>query len=229
MRKSFRQLAVQGHTVVERQIKSSVRNLSRGRNKLESYCLLTCPAWSTHTGLWCVHFHQDAGAVGRWWGQMWRPSRKGRIFSQSCEPGQASGLSFATGLQILCFPYGDKLTQAAVKALEYVCFSYFLYTICPFSLNMRGSHFQFRMHEWEQGQKDKRIVQSLISLLFITLVIYQETDCFSCFCFFFSCFVFLQHICKCYLLIVTSSSRLSTLILYPKLWPAAFCCCCFLY
>lgn len=227
MWKSFGQLVVQGHVVGEWQMKSLVRNMSRGRNKLESCCLLTCPAWSTHTGLRCAHFHQDPGAVGRWWGQMWRPSRKGRIFLQSCEPCQAFGLSFATGLQILYFLYGDKLTQAAVKALEYVCFSYFLYTICPFSLNMRGSHFQFRMHEWEQGQKDKRIVQSLISLLFITLVIYQETDCFSCF--FVVVFVFLQHICKCYLLIVTTSSGLSTLILYHKLWPAAFCCCCFLY
>lgn len=225
MWKSFRQLAVQGHMVGERQMNSSVRNLSRGRNKLESCCLLTCPAWSTPTGLWCVHLYQDSGAVGRWWGQMWKPSRKGRIFLQICEPCQAFGLSFAIGLQILHFPYGNKLTQAAVKALECVCFSYFFYTVCPFSLDLRGSHFQFRMHEWEQGQKDKRIVQSLIPLLFITLVIYQETDCFSCFCFFF----FLQHICKCYLLIVTSSFGLSTLILFHKLWPAAFCCCFFLY
>lgn len=225
MWKSFRQLVVQGHLAGERQMKPSMRSLNRGRNMHESCCLLACLAWSTHKGLWCVHLHQDAGAGGRWWGQMWRPSRKGRIFLQSCEPCQACGLSFARGLQILCFPY--KLTQAAVKALEHVCSSYFPYTICPFSLDMRGSHFQFRMHEWEQGQKDKRIVQSLIPLLFIILVIYQETDCFSCFCFFF--FFFLQHICKCYLLIVTSSSRLSTLILYHKLWPAAFCCCCFLY
>lgn len=131
-------------------------------------------------------------------------------------------------IEDFCSGYGDKLTQAAVKALEYVCSSYFLYTVCPFPLDMRRSHFQLRMHEWVQGQKDKRIVQSLIPLIFITLVIYQETDCCSAslaFAFFFS----LQHICKCYLLIVTSSFGLSTLILYHKLWPAAFCCCCFLY
>lgn len=110
MWKSFRQLVVQGHMVGERQMKPLVRNLNRGRNKLESCCLLTCPLCSTHTGLWCAHLHQDAGTVGTRWGQMWRPSRKGRIFLQSCESCQAFGLSFATGLQIFCFLYSDKLT-----------------------------------------------------------------------------------------------------------------------
>lgn len=136
-------------------INPKLKNQCWCRKKPERCCILTCSVLENYTELWAVHLCQDGRAMGRWMGQIWRPCRNGRICPWCCELCHRFGLRFVKGLKIWCSLHSDKLTQTAVKALEYVCSCYVLYIIHPFPLDMRGCHFQLRMHEWEQGRKDK--------------------------------------------------------------------------